>query len=551
MKYITFIFLLAFVYSENASKQMRNIETLSIDQKIGQLFAIAVPLSSPRSVLKKYCETINYYAIGSVLLDRPGTINQQITTVNYLQKHCTIKPLIIQDLEYGLSMRLYDGLRFPKAITCGAIQDNSLIYRMACEIGRECKLLGVDINTAPVVDILCNDQNVMKERSFGQDKENVLNKARMYIDGLMSQNVHPCIKHFPGLGATINDPHLELPTLPFSKEILFARELYPFAQLAHITPCIMSAHMCVPAYDSRTNYSATLSHNIITDLLKKELKFDGIIITDALRMEALTKHFNTATLAYESFKAGNDILLCPQPIAEAINAIKNAIEAKKISEQELDTKVTKILQAKNKLNVYDKRTFDKKTIDEQVTEKLFTNYAKELKKELFFAALTLLDSAHAIPVSQLCNLSYVQIGGMYNSALITELQKYYPELSSIILENTPRGCDINELLYQMEYADTVIISLFNLNSDQALNFGIAPNALTIINKIAKTKNIILVICGSPYCLKLFEHIPTIILAYEDDPDAQEAAAQTITGIFKPTGKLPVTISSRFVLGMGN
>ena len=530
---------------------MLNTQDLSVDQKIGQLFAIAIPLSSPRSILEKYCQIINRYAIGSVLLDRPGTIKQQIGIVNYLQTNCIIKPLIIQDLENGLFMRLYDGLRFPRAITCGAIQNDDLIYQMAREIGRECKLLGVDINTAPVVDIVCNAHNIMKERSFGQDKENVLNKARAYVNGILSENIYPCLKHFPGLGATINDPHLELLNLPYEKEILHTRELYPFTQLIPIAPCIMSAHMCVPAYDSRTNYSATLSHNIITDLLKKELKFDGIIITDALRMEALTKHFNTATLTYESFKAGNDILLCPQPIAEAINAIKNAIEAKKISEQELDAKVTKILQAKNKLNVSDKRTFDKKTIDEQVTEKLFTNYAKELKKELFFAALTLLDSAHAIPVSQLCNLSYVQIGGIYNNTLITELQKYYPELSSIILENTPRGCDINELLYQMEYADTVIISLFNLNSDQALNFGIAPNALTIINKIAKTKNIILVICGSPYCLKLFEHIPTIILAYEDDPDAQEAAAQTIADIFKPTGKLPVTISSRFELGTGN
>ena len=165
--------------------------------------------------------------------------------------------------------------------------------------------------------------------------------------------------------------------------------------------------------------------------------------------------------------------------------------------------------------------------------------------------MTLLgNTPQQIPVKQTSAIAYVQIGGQFNSTLATELQKYFSELNSVMLESNPRGCDINELLDLTEDTDTVIVALFTLNSDPQLNFGITPNARIIIERLANTKKIILVMCGSPYALKLFEHIPTIVVAYEDDPDAQEAAAKVITGSLTPSGKLPVTISTRFTLGTG-
>jgi beta-glucosidase-like glycosyl hydrolase len=207
-----------------------DIQTLSLDQKIGQLFAIPVSLSSPQSKLNKICEIINQYHIGCIVFDRMGTIKQQAAIVNHLKQNCVMAPIIAQDLEHGLCMRLYDGVRFPKAITCGAIQDNNLIYQMAQEIGRECKLLGVNINLAPVVDIITNENSFMKERSYGQDRNNVLQKATAFVRGLLSQGVYPCLKHFPGIGDAdaSSDPHLALPVVPHDKKTFAERELYPF-----------------------------------------------------------------------------------------------------------------------------------------------------------------------------------------------------------------------------------------------------------------------------------------------------------------------------------
>jgi hypothetical protein len=312
----------------------------------------------------------------------------------------------------------------------------------------------------------------------------------------------------------------------------------------------MSAHVQVPAYDDRIHHGATLSQLIITQLLKNQLGFNGLIITDALRMEALTRYFGTATLAVESFNAGHDILLFPASIQEAVQALKKAVQEGKITEAALDARVTKILQAKKNLGVSNKTL-----ASDSVYEQIHTPQAYLLKKKLYQAAVTLLgNTTQQVPVEQAGTLAnsfaYVQIGGPFNSTLATELQKYFPELNSVILESNPRGCDINELLDLTEDTDTVIIALFTLNSDPKLNFGITPNARIIIDRLAQAKKIILVMCGSPYALKLFEDIPTIILAYEDDPDAQEAAAKVITGSLIPSGRLPVTISTRFTLGAG-
>jgi|GEM_PF-5888485 len=526
--------------------QSSNTGELTLEQKIGQLFAIPVPLSSPTSNLQKICATINKYNVGSVVLDRMGTLKQHVFVVNYLQQHCINPPLIAQDLENGLSMRLYDGLRFPKAQTCGAIQDDTLIYRMAQEIGRECKLLGVDINLAPVVDIITSKRSIIKERSYGEDPIQVTNKARAFITGLQSQGIYACLKHFPGLGDAVSDPHLALPIVTRDKTALMQQDLYPFIQLAPLAHCIMSAHVRVPAYDDRPYCSATLSHTIITNILRKQIGYQGLIITDALRMEALTHYFGTAQLVLESFNAGHDILLFPQSISEAVAAVKTAVEEHTIDLQEIDKRVAKIEQTKNVLGVATKRP-----TGSSIRNSLYTAEVLELKKHLYQAAVTTLTlDKKALSLKKDSPVAYVQIGGTFDCALAQELENYFSEISSIILEHNPRGCDINELFDSTEHAETVIVALFGTTSNSEFNYGIMPNTRIIVERLAQSKHVILVICGSPYCLKDFEYIPTIIIAYEDDPDAQQAAANVITGSLIPSGRLPVTISNRFKLGTG-
>ena len=523
-----------------------DLNKLTIDQKIGQLFAISIPLPSSQAMVKKLCNFINTHHIGSVLLDRKGTIKQQIRIVNSIIKECHIQPLLLEDLEYGLSMRLYDSVKFPLSLTCGAIQDDNLIYQMAQEIGRQCKLLGVDINLAPVLDINYNASNSLAERSYGKSEENVMRKGKMYITGMLSQGVYPCAKHFPGHGDSNIDPHLGFPTVDHTKRRLTI-ELFPFKHIANITPCIMPGHICVTAYDNRPKYCATISKPIIKDLLKKQLNFNGLIISDALRMKALAQSFDNETIVRESFNAGVDILLCPPSIINGIQTIKKGLADGTISESEINEHVQKILTIKKTLG-----TFDKKEIDiEDCIKKIKLPTTYQIKKNLYEQAITLIKNQNnQLPLTDLENVAYIQIGGTFDSPFYQQLQTHNTELINNLLPASPAGYDINELIYQLESINTVIVSLMCMNTVENQQFGISEVTRELIKQIKKLKKVILVIFGTPYSLQYFEDIPTIIMAYEDDPDAQIAAAQIVTGKLTARGKLPVSVSEKFPEGLG-
>jgi hypothetical protein len=199
----------------------------------------------------------------------------------------------------------------------------------------------------------------------------------------------------------------------------------------------------------------------------------------------------------------------------------------------------KIIHAKQALGVY-----EKKHITSQVYKRIHHTKAYQLKKKLYQAAVTLVQNTsnilpHTLTEQTLC----VQIGGAFDSQFFTTLQKSFSELTNNALDLYPSGSDTNELFYQFDDADTAIVGLFGVTSNPATNFGIAPSAITVINKLNQTKKVILVVFGPPYCIAQFGHIPAIIVAYEDDPDAQEAAAKVITGELIPQGKLPVTVKT--------
>jgi len=520
------------------------IDQPSIEQRIGQLFVISIPLNTLH--IEAYCNIINKYHIGGVLLDRRGNLQQQAAVVNTLTQRCQIPPLILEDLEWGLTMRLNDGLRFPRALTCGAIQDNNLIYQMAKEIGRECKLIGVDINLAPVVDINTNPANpVIGDRSFGANKENVTCKGLAYISGLTKRHILACAKHFPGHGDTAIDSHLDLPVITHSKSRLESTEFYPFHKaIQHGGPCMRPAHIYIPSLDKDAK-CATLSNKIITEILRNNLKFNGIIITDALRMNALTNYLNTTEIILGAFNAGNDILVCPANITEAINALKKAAQEGTISIEELNKRYKKISELKQKLNL-----LEKKVEPRNLYEQIHTQKALELKKTLFESTVTLVKNEGTVPLKLDNNTTFIQIGGQSQSMFYKKITEKY-NLPNNHLSCTTSGQEISELVADLENYNTIIVGLFEIQKTDQATFGIAPTTQALIKQLQREgKKIILTIFGTPYCLKLFEDIPTIIMAYEDDPDAQEAAAKIINGELKPKGKLPVSISEKFPEGLG-
>ncbi|PTB91059.1 glycosyl hydrolase, partial [Marivirga lumbricoides] len=270
---------------------------------------------------------------------------------NRLQEKSKIPLWIGMDAEWGLGMRLDSTMNFPKQMTLGAIQNDSLIYYMGAEIARQAKLVGVHVNFAPVVDVNNNIKNpVIGYRSFGEDKVNVAKKGVAYMQGLQDNGVLANAKHFPGHRDTGSDSHLTLPVIRHSKERMNDLELYPFKELiANGISSMMVAHLHVPAYDNTPNKATTLSSAVVTDLLKKELGFNGLIFTDALNMKGVSDFYDPGETDLLAFKAGNDVLLFPMNVPNAVGMIRKAIQKKQISEERLEESVKKILSAKYQL----------------------------------------------------------------------------------------------------------------------------------------------------------------------------------------------------------
>jgi beta-N-acetylhexosaminidase len=336
----------------------RTLQSMTLDQKIGQLFMVAAISDEQMNTqfMHKSAYTmdknsvehfIQHYHVGGIIFLGTGTPEKQIERTNHFQRLSTIPLLIGQDLEWGLSMRLQNTMQFPRNGALSTL-DNNLIYELGYEIGTQARSIGVHINFAPVADVNNNPNNpVINTRSFGEKPENVANKCIAYMQGLHAAGVLACAKHFPGHGDTTTDSHYDLPQIPHTRERLNAIELYPFKKLIEAgVPTIMIAHLEMPSLESMPHLPASLSATIINGLLKHELGFTGLVITDALGMEGVSKHHQPGDIELKALMAGNDILLCPVDMPHAHAAIKEAVANKIISESDLDAHVLKILQAK-------------------------------------------------------------------------------------------------------------------------------------------------------------------------------------------------------------
>lgn len=345
------------VYSANFT-----INNLSLDQKIGQLFMVAAVADEeiakdcirrkPYRMDKEYIEKlITNYHIGGIIYLGKSDINKQIQRTEYFQSLSAIPLLIGQDLEPGrVGAARLDSMRtYVNNKTIGEYNNTNITYDIAAAIGHLCKHLGVHINFAPVADVNNNPRNpVINDRSFGDCPELVAQHAITFSYGLADINIIACAKHFPGHGDTRQDSHVTLPLIAHDKNRLHKIELYPFKQLiAAKIPAIMIGHLEIPAFEQQKNVPASLSKKIVTDLLQKELGFTGLIITDALDMRAVTNYYTDGQAELHALLAGNDILLVPVDVPAAVDAIKKALSAHVITEQDIDAHVEKILNIKN------------------------------------------------------------------------------------------------------------------------------------------------------------------------------------------------------------
>ncbi|WP_251795836.1 MULTISPECIES: glycoside hydrolase family 3 protein [unclassified Arenibacter] len=505
---------------------------LVLKEKVGQLFMPAAFINDTEEEIRRLEALIGKYHIGGLCFfhsrasaatnfegKKKIIYNQQsLTTLKSLierYQNAAKYPLLISiDAEWGLAMRVENTPQYPYAITLGAVHNREdLIFKVGQQIGIDCRQAGIHWNLAPVVDINNNPNNpVIGYRSFGEDKLNVAQKALAFIKGTQSVGVLSCIKHFPGHGDTATDSHLGLPVINKSKEALMENELYPFRESINSgVDSVMVGHLSIPTLDKGKGTPATISKSIIQGLLRKELNFTGIVISDALNMHSVSKMFSEkGELEWRAFDAGNDILCFAENTEEGIQKIiHNAAPG------EIEESFKRVWKLKEKAFA----SLSLPPTDREETTILNQRLAKE--------SLTLLTGSDSI-ITDFINEGFtcLSLGESTNNTFVKAASK--------IAMERPK----NE--------HNVLIVLYPPKVKPQNNFDLKTEELLQLQHLLKTKKVILYVFGNPYVLNLIEYktAKAVVLGYQNFIEFQENALAHFTGKNKAKGTLPVTINPK-------
>ena len=532
---------------------------MSVKERIGQLFMVQVQSAHSTKQNDKIVELIKSEAIGGIIYSKGGPYRQAKLN-NQLQAASKLPLLIGMDAEWGLSMRLDSTYAFPWNMTLGAITDNALIEQTGRQIGEHCKRLGVHFNFAPVVDINTNPNNpIIGNRSFGEDRDNVTAKGLAFMKGMQSAGVLANAKHFPGHGDTEDDSHKTLPTVSFNEQRIDSVEMYPYKTLIKEgLSSVMVAHLNVPSLEKRRGFPSSLSKHIVTDILKGELGFEGLIFTDALTMKGAADYVEKGVdgitpktlskggeIDLMAFLAGNDVMLMSEDPKLGIAKFIEAFDEGIITEERLAHSVKKILMAKYKVGLHNYKPVGLYNLDEDL------NRIKDdlLYEELMENAITVLKNKSSIlPLRDLetKTIAYVELGDDTGSAFYDELRKY-TKVHHIKAEK------LDGLITKLQNYNTVVIGFHKSNANPWKDYKFTEKELVWLYEIARTNTVILDVFARPYALndiRSIENIEGIVMSYQNSKIAQEKSAQLIFGAISALGNLPVSAGPFFPAGSG-
>ncbi|MDR2980561.1 MAG: glycoside hydrolase family 3 protein [Bacteroidales bacterium] len=528
-----------------ASWAEQRMKEMSLDEKIAQLIMIRANSNLSSSAQNMAVSEMSMFQYGGVCFYQ-GNARSQALLTNRFQEVSKIPVLIGMDAEWGVSMRLDNSIMFPRQLALGAMDSsgNRLLYEMGKEIALQCAALGVHINFAPSVDINSNSKNpAINSRSFGEIPELVTEKSYFLIKGMQDHWLSACIKHFPGHGDADQDSHYYLPVISKKRHELEDTELYPFKKLiASGVDMIMPGHLNIPALDGKEKSIASLSYDIITKLLKQEMGYDGMVITDGLEMPVL-KRSTSGGVPVEvlALLAGNDILLVPENARKAIANVKKAIEEKTISEKLIDERCLRVLIFKEKKGLVEKTMVPLEGIEEKIN----SENAKELVEEMTAKSITLLkNKENILPITKQRkeDVVFLAIGNAQDSVLFSTLCKEYGvdyvQASRVVTEERAR-----QLSRHLSSYSLVIIGLLGTNQSPKHNYGLHGETVNFIGQIVREKQSVLSIFGNPYIvdrLSDLEHAEALIVAYQPTQPAVRSVFKSIFGESCFEGKLPVT-----------
>lgn len=557
----------------------KKLKKMTLDEKIGQMIHIGVNadyMNQDSARFQEFKRQVTENKVGGIIVF-VGGVYDSVHFVNRMQELAEIPLLISADFETGVAMRFPDTINFPWAMGIAATGNPEFARREGALAAKEIRALGIQWDFAPVVDVNNNAENpVINVRSYGENPQEVGRFANEFMLGLQSGNVLATAKHFPGHGDTAVDSHRGLPEINFTRERLEQTEFIPFRDIINKgVGSVMVSHIAMPQLDSEkvqplkksekptyaeseiiteaSTIPATLSNNIVTKILKNDMKFDGLVVTDAMDMSGLTLYFNQDEAAVRAVLAGNDVLLKPSNADAPIRGLREAVKSGRITEARIDESVRKILAWKYKLGLEKKQFTPLESIDRMVA----SQETQKLTDEIAQNAITLVKSdGNSLPLKsgQKALVLCITNGEDRNSVggtLTRTLARNGLQVERVAIDERATEKEIENALKKASEADVVVAGLFGRVRSGAKNsVGLPESGERVLKEVLKgSKPVINIAFGNPYLLRGFPSMKNYVVAYGDMASLQSASADAIFGKIPFRGKLPITVGD-FPRGTG-
>lgn len=557
------------------------LKKMTVEEKVGQVIHISFNAKFANQD-SDYFQALKHEVVdnrvGGILLSG-APIYETVQLVNRMQENAKVPLLISIDAETGVGMRFGDATNFPWNMAVGATGNPEYARKIGIVTGREARALGIQHVYAPVLDVNNNADNpVINVRSYGEDPESVGRFGVAFTEGLQSQGVLATAKHFPGHGDTNVDSHRGLPMIDHSRTSLDKTELVPFKQaIAAGIGSIMIAHIGLPQIDPteikplkkairieaeegaeiidlKATIPATLSPIVQTQILRKELNFKGLIVTDAMGMSGLTLYFDQKEAGVRAILAGADILEKPADTEAMRTGLIEAVKSGRVTEARLDESVRRILAWKYQVGLFKNKITSLDQIDKIVSTKDVTALANEIGEK----AITLVrNDAGSIPLDRGKKICVLAVSNGFDGettigSLSRELRANDIRFTSALIQDNSTTEQIAHARELVKSADVVIAALYGRVRTGAKNsVGLPNEGVKILRDLmAANKNVIGVAYGNPYILSALPQLKTYMVAYGDMASLQRASARALFGLQDITGRLPISLPGLYPRGTG-
>lgn len=561
------------------------LEGMSLDEKVGQLLTpsfYSSYTSSDSDVYDKLAELIREYHVGGIhvfgaretapdVLLNPTyartSLGQPLAAASLLNRLQAIAPLpllVTADFETGVGFRMEGATTFPRAMAFGAAGDPALAREAGRITALEARAIGVHVNFAPVVDVNNNPRNpVINTRSFGEDPARVSELATAYIEGLKAGGMLATVKHFPGHGDTDIDSHRGLPIITHPRERLDQIEFPPFrAGIAAGSDGVMTAHIQMPELEPAEGTPATFSDRIVTQLLRGELGFDGLVFTDSMRMRAVTDMTSPGEAAARAVAAGHDVVLHSEDDIEAFDGIKASLARMEVTEARIDKAVTRILTAKTRLGLHQRRAVSLDTLPLVVGTRAHRAVAQAVSER----SLTLLkDERRNVPlrVSRRAAILYLSVLdypsgwgiGAPSRTLIPELEERWPNTTAIELSDHTSLSELELVRETASRYDAIVAGVFVRTASFSGRMDLTPALVQFLQDLTKESGerhqpFVAIFFGNPYTATFLADLPAVLLTYDFYDLAEASAVRAISGETAIGGRLPIGLGDQFLVGHG-